>query len=82
MSTVAEAVYRGTDGSVHYMSSTPAGSQLIITDPVLGVRRIGLNGPYRLVHRCDTGSVQYESISTQGAHRSLLARGSSPISAS
>jgi hypothetical protein len=66
MSTVAEAVHRGTDGSVHYLSSTPTGSQLIITDPALGVRRIPLDGPCRLTDRGDnTGSVVYESISAK-----------------
>jgi hypothetical protein len=36
MGSLAEAVHRGTDVSVHYQFSTPTGSQLIITDPVLG----------------------------------------------
>jgi hypothetical protein len=67
MNTVAEAVHRGIDGSVHYLASTPTGSQLIVvTDPVLGVRQPGLDGPCRLTDPGgNTGSVVYESISAK-----------------
>jgi hypothetical protein len=61
MSALAEAVHRGRDGSVHYLASSPTGSQLIITDPVLGVRRQSFDGPCVLVS--NTGSVEYRSIS-------------------
>jgi hypothetical protein len=48
MTAVAKAVYRGSDGSVHYLSSSPDHSLLIITDPVLGVELIEFDGPAQL----------------------------------
>jgi hypothetical protein len=79
MSTLAEAVHRGTDGSVHYLSSTPTGSQLIVTDPVLGVRRLSLDGPCRLTDPGgNTGSVVYESISAKESTTVTVSPGQEP----
>jgi hypothetical protein len=74
MAAVAKAVHRGADGSVHYLSSSPDHSVLIITDPVLGVDRIELDGPCRLIPRgpnlpASYDSVVYESISATGSTR-------------
>jgi hypothetical protein len=62
MAAVAEAVFRGADGSVHYLSSTIEGSMLIITDPATGVSRIPIDGPARLVAQFPSGAARYEAI--------------------
>jgi hypothetical protein len=68
MTAVAKAVHRGADGSVHFLSSTPDRSVLIITDPVLGKDEITFDGPVRLVPpRAGSGAVEYESISASGS---------------
>jgi hypothetical protein len=80
MNTVAEAVHRGIDGSVHYLASTPTGSQLIVvTDPVLGVRQPGIDGPCRLTDPGgNTGSVVYESISAKESTTITVCPGQEP----
>jgi hypothetical protein len=65
MSTLAKAVWRGDSGAVHYLSSTPEGSVLIVTDPVLGVERVHLDGPCRMV--TGSSSYMYLSISATGS---------------
>jgi hypothetical protein len=67
MSTLAKAVWRGDSGSVHYLSSTPEGSTLIVTDPAFGVERVHLDGPCRMVN--GGSSYMYESISATGSTR-------------
>jgi len=47
MSRLAKAVHRGADGSVHYLASSRDGSELIITDPVVGLSRVHFDGPCR-----------------------------------
>jgi hypothetical protein len=75
----AKAVHRGTDGSVHYLRSTPDNSLLVITDPVLGVRRIPFEGPVRLVPRdSKSDAVHYESISATGSTRVAVWPGQEP----
>jgi hypothetical protein len=73
---LAEAVHRGRDGSIHYLASSPTGSQLIITDPVLGVRRLGFDGP--VVRASNTGSVEYESIGSSGSTTVIVSPGHEP----
>jgi hypothetical protein len=63
MTAVAKAVYRGSDGSVHYLSSSPDHSLLIITDPVLGVERIEFDGPAQLTSHPKSDGVGYVSVS-------------------
>jgi hypothetical protein len=79
MSTVAEAVHRGSDGSVHYLASAPDSSLLIVTDPVLGVRRLSFDGPCRLTDPGgNTGSVVYESISAKESTTVTVSPGQEP----
>jgi len=84
MSTVAQAVHRGSDGSVHYLSSTPTGSMLIIADPVLGVSRIRFDGLCRLIPRdprlpAGYDAVQYLSISAAESTRVTVRPGRAPF---
>jgi hypothetical protein len=67
MTAVAKAVHRGTDGSVHYLMSTRENSLLVVTDPVLGVDKIRLDGPCRQTAARPDGPVQYEAIGTKGS---------------
>jgi hypothetical protein len=62
MTAVAKAVHRG-NGSVHYLSSSVDGSLLIVTDPALGIRRIPVEGPCRLIAGHPSGAARYEAIS-------------------
>jgi hypothetical protein len=78
MSTLAKAVHRGADGSVHYLATTAEGSLLIITDPVLGVRRLPFDGPCRLV-RQGGGSAEYESISATSSISVTVNPGQEPL---
>jgi hypothetical protein len=65
MSTLAKAVHRGSDGSVHYLSSNVDGSTLVITDPKLGrVPPIRVDGLCRLSYRTGGDRVEYEAIGT------------------
>jgi hypothetical protein len=61
-STVAKAVHRGSDGSVHYLVSAVKSSLLVVTDPGLGVRRIELDGLCRLISAHPSGAVRYEAV--------------------
>jgi hypothetical protein len=63
MSTVARAVHRGQDGSVHFLSSTLTSSFLLLTDPTVGVSRIPVDGPCRLISAHPSGAARYEAIS-------------------
>lgn len=79
MSAVAKAVHRGSDGSVHYLMSTPDSSLLVITDPVLGVRRIPFDGPCRLLPQdSKSDAAHYESISATGSTRVVVWPGQEP----
>jgi hypothetical protein len=78
MTAVAKAVYRGSDGSVHYLMSTPDSSLLVVTDPALGVRRFSFDGPCRLT-RSGADSVQYESISATGSATVTVWPGQEPL---
>jgi hypothetical protein len=61
--------------------AVPTVSQLIITDPVLRVRRLSLDGRCRLTYTGgSTGSVVYESISAKESTTTPLARGRSRFS--
>jgi hypothetical protein len=84
MSTRAQAVHRGADGSVHYLADTAEGSLLIITDPVLGVVRLPFDGPCRLVPRdpnlpAGYDAVQYESISGTESIMVSVSPGQEPL---
>jgi hypothetical protein len=77
-STVAKAVHRGPDGSLHYLMSTDVNSLLVIPDPALGVRRISFDGPVRLVPRdSKSDAVHYES-SASGSTRVVVCPGEEP----
>jgi hypothetical protein len=54
-------VHRGTDGSVHYLSSSPEGSDLIFTSPAFGVAQEHFDGPVRMVK--SRAGHMYEMIS-------------------
>ena len=71
-------MYRGVDGSVHFLSSTDQGSTLIITDPVLGVRPIRLAGPCRLTAQNEV-SVEYSSISAESSISIVIRPGHEPL---
>jgi hypothetical protein len=62
MTITAKAVHRGVDGSVHYLSFTNEASFLLITAPALGVRRIPVDGPCRLIAGHPSGAALYEAI--------------------
>jgi hypothetical protein len=80
MSTLARAVHRGGDGSVHYLSSADDGSTLIIADPALGKAvPIRLDGPCRLRSRTDDGRVEYEAIGTVYSTLVVVSPGSPPL---
>jgi hypothetical protein len=89
MTTVAKAVHRGADGSVHYLMSTEDSSLLVITDPVLGVDKIRFDGPVRKKpprqlnrdpHPGEvTDGVEYESISATGTTMVSIAPGRGPL---
>jgi hypothetical protein len=76
MGARARAVHRGADGSVHYLSSTPDGSLLIITDPAVGVTRIPFDGPCRLIPRSPLLPAGYDAVD----YRSIGASGSTLVS--
>jgi hypothetical protein len=78
MSTVAEAVHRGSDGSVHYLSSNPKASFLLITDPVVGVSRIPVDGLCRLI-KADGDSVEYQSIGARSSTTVRTSPGQEPL---
>jgi hypothetical protein len=63
MTITAKAVHRGVDGSVHFLSSSPDRSFLLITDPAFGVRRIPVEGLCRLISGHPSGAARYEAIS-------------------
>lgn len=84
MGAVAEAVHRGADGSVHYLSSSVDGSLLIIADPAYGVARIPLGGPCRQVPRgpnlpAGYRGVVYESVSAAGSTLITVSPGRPPF---
>jgi hypothetical protein len=61
VNTLAQAVWRGDNGSVHYLSSSPEGSDLIFTSPAYGVAREHFDGPVRMVK--SRAGHMYEMIS-------------------
>jgi hypothetical protein len=66
MTAVAKVVWRSADGSmVHYLSSTPEGSDLIFTSPAYGVVKEHLDGLCRQTDRAS--GHMYESISATGS---------------
>jgi len=84
MSRLAKAVHRGADGSVHYLASSRDGSELIITDPVVGLSRINFDGPCRLVSRSPSlpasyDAVEYESITVSGSSSVSVRPGQPPF---
>jgi hypothetical protein len=78
MSTLAKAVHRGDNGSVHYLWSNPDGSTLVITDPKLGKILLRFDGPCRLLRR-DGDSVDYESIGATGSNMVMTRPGMEPL---
>jgi hypothetical protein len=76
MSRLAKAVHRGADGSVHYLASSRDGSELIITDPVVGLSRINFDGPCRLVSRSPSLPASYDAVE----YKSTTVSGSSSVS--
>jgi hypothetical protein len=74
----ARAVHRGADGSVHFLSSGPTSSELIITDPVARLSRLHFDGPCRLKPRNPNLPVTYVAVD----YESIGAEGSSMISVS
>jgi len=79
MTAVAKAVYRGSDGSLHYLSSSPDHSLLIITDPVLGVERIEFNGPAQLTSHPKSDGVGYVSVSASTTTTVAVGPGQPPL---
>jgi len=84
MSRLAKAVHRGADGSVHYLASSRDGSELIITDPVVGLSRINFDGPCRLVSGSPSlpasyDAVEYESITVSGSSSVSVRPGQPPF---
>jgi hypothetical protein len=78
MGARARAVYRGADGSVHYLSSTAESSVLIVTDPAVGMTKIPFDGPCRLVPRSPLLPAGYDAVD----YRSVGASGSTLVSVS
>jgi hypothetical protein len=83
MGARARAVYRGADGSVHYLSSTAESSVLIVTDPAVGMTKIPFDGPCRLVPRSPLlpagyDAVDYESVGVSGSTMISVSPGGVP----